>query len=464
MVRVQRILSPWLERIVLAGGRLNAARGRTWVGARRWVFVCSGNICRSPYAEVAARAQGLPAISCGIATTPDLPADGMAMRVAALHGLDLGPHRTTRWEDVALQSGDVIVTMQLRHAHAVLPKARAAGCPVVMLSSFLPEFRAIWDPYGGTESEFQEIFDLIDSGVREIAGHFEPADDQEHYHHFHSGTRPRESGWKTVPRRVAKEVMGRAVVALGLHHRMLKGRAVVVAFHSVTNRRSNDALRCGVRDFRKYCEFFSRHLQPATFNEVVDKLERRLPLKGELSITFDDGYADNAEVALPILTRYRLHGTFFIATGFMGSDTQTAWDRKVRVRSRWMSWAQVQKLIDAGHEIGAHTTSHADLGVLSRDEAMNELCNSRDALFERTGQIPRHFALPFGRSFPSIDQTVQLVRDLGFESFSLCRGGLVHDGTSTMYIERWPVNPMEYLSPYGWFMDVLREAKAARST
>ncbi len=169
MLRVRTRLYPKIERGVLALGWLRANEARHSQGSKRLVFVCSGNICRSPYAQALARMRGMRAISCGTHTRPGLPADATAIREAARRDVDLTSHMTTRWEDVDLAEGDLIVAMQLRHAWTVLPRARANRCPVVMLSSFLPEFAPVWDPYGKPGDAYQRAFDLIDSGVDRMA-------------------------------------------------------------------------------------------------------------------------------------------------------------------------------------------------------------------------------------------------------------------------------------------------------
>lgn len=170
MLGVRARLYPWIERGVLATGWLRADQPRQWSRYARLVFVCSGNICRSPYAEAAARRCGLAAISCGIATEQGLPADGTAIKEAAQRGLDLTSHRTTRWQDVEIGTGDIVVAMQLRHALTVLPRATAHACQVIMLSSLLlPKFAPICDPYGKPQDQFRRVFDLIDSGVLRMA-------------------------------------------------------------------------------------------------------------------------------------------------------------------------------------------------------------------------------------------------------------------------------------------------------
>jgi peptidoglycan/xylan/chitin deacetylase (PgdA/CDA1 family) len=262
--------------------------------------------------------------------------------------------------------------------------------------------------------------------------------------------------------RLVKEVIGRVLVTCGLHRRLLQGGAIVVAFHSITRQPSDSALRCHVRDFERYCRFFAKHLRVETFSRMVERLQGSEPLGGELSITFDDGYADNAELALGILDRWKLPATFFVSTGFMESQQQTAWDQEAKVESRWMSWEQIAGLRDRGHEIGSHTVSHANLGELQSADVASEMRRSIEHLSQRLGVVPLHFAVPYGRAFNSLGDAVTIARQLGFRSVSLCRGGVADHVNSASWIERWPIDPTSYLSPYGWLIDVMRDCWALR--
>jgi peptidoglycan/xylan/chitin deacetylase (PgdA/CDA1 family) len=264
--------------------------------------------------------------------------------------------------------------------------------------------------------------------------------------------------------RLLKDAAGRLLVTCRAHHRFLRGKAIVVTFHSVTRQRSDGTLRCSLQDLERYCAFFVQHLRVETFSRVVDLLQGPGELSGELAITFDDGYADNAELALEVLERWNLHATFFVSTGFMETNAQTSWDRKANIRSRWMSWAQVAQLASRGHEIGSHTVSHANLCELHSADVASELQRSSQDLLKRIGVMPRHFAVPFGRAFPSLEDAIKKARELGFKSVSLCRGGVADHANSALWIERWPIDPSAYLSPYGWMVDVVRECLARRPT
>lgn len=95
-------------------------------------------------------------------------------------------------------------------------------------------------------------------------------------------------------------------------------RLTVLIFHRVLPR--PDPLFAGemhAEPFDRICGWLRRWFHVLPVEDAVLRLkEGRLPARA-LSITFDDGYADNAEVAMPILQRHGLCATFFVATGYL---------------------------------------------------------------------------------------------------------------------------------------------------
>jgi protein-tyrosine phosphatase len=82
------------------------------VNSRRMVFICSGNICRSPVAEVYARSLGMKAASCGLSCGDNYPADPRAREFARSQGLSLDHHKTVNVRDFEFQKSDLIVVME----------------------------------------------------------------------------------------------------------------------------------------------------------------------------------------------------------------------------------------------------------------------------------------------------------------------------------------------------------------
>jgi protein-tyrosine phosphatase len=129
----------------------------------RLVFVCKGNICRSPYAEARARAMGHPSVSAGIEATPGSPADAVASRIAARRGLDLGHHCASRFDMALLQPSDLLLAFEPVHLAALLGKRQRIACQVTLLGLFgRAPYPYIHDPHGCPEAYFSSCFDRLD--------------------------------------------------------------------------------------------------------------------------------------------------------------------------------------------------------------------------------------------------------------------------------------------------------------
>ena len=148
-----------------------AGRAPDIARVRRMVFVCKGNICRSPYAEARARLLGVDALSCGIFAAPGAEADPAAQRNALLREVDLAAHRSKRLDQIALGPADLLVAMDRSHHRAVAGAASRTGAQWTDAASWLRMhggLDSIADPYGRGDLEFQSAFDLIDDAVQSL--------------------------------------------------------------------------------------------------------------------------------------------------------------------------------------------------------------------------------------------------------------------------------------------------------
>jgi protein-tyrosine phosphatase len=81
----------------------------------RLVFICSGNICRSPYGEYMAKAAGLNSVSYGLRCRGGDKADPRALHQASLSGVSIQSHITTNISEYKLRKGDLFLVMEPRH-------------------------------------------------------------------------------------------------------------------------------------------------------------------------------------------------------------------------------------------------------------------------------------------------------------------------------------------------------------
>jgi peptidoglycan/xylan/chitin deacetylase (PgdA/CDA1 family) len=205
----------------------------------------------------------------------------------------------------------------------------------------------------------------------------------------------------------------------------------------------------------------------------LDRLEGRCaPGAREILLTFDDGYRNFLEHALPLLEERGIPSLVFLPTDYAGRPND--WDRRGSGRFLHLSWDECRELMSRGVSFGSHGAAHADLTRLSPDQAAEDLRRSRDALEEALGNPPRSLSYPYGRTRPPLGR---LARGLGFRAaftlyppgpnsridpFALPRAGVyVIDGASTVVRKLEPnalrwfeemkgrcINGLAVLSPY----------------
>ncbi|MEF8717665.1 MAG: polysaccharide deacetylase family protein [Candidatus Accumulibacter necessarius] len=252
--------------------------------------------------------------------------------------------------------------------------------------------------------------------------------------------------------------------------------------------------------FERLMRFVARSFTVMTLSRAVSALQRGdLPPRA-LVVTFDDGYADNAEVALPILQRCGLAATFFVSTGFL--DGGRMWNDSVieivracrhgaidledfgfgrcslaglaerravigrllphikylQVGERedaiarlhklsglaelpdhlMMRSEQVRQLHQAGMEIGAHTVQHPILTTLAPTEAEHEITAGRNRLQEIIDAPVDVFAYPNGKPERDYDHShVELLRRLGFAAAVSTAPGVARIGDDFLQLPRF---------------------------
>jgi peptidoglycan/xylan/chitin deacetylase (PgdA/CDA1 family) len=254
-------------------------------------------------------------------------------------------------------------------------------------------------------------------------------------------------------------------------------RLSVLIFHRVLV--EPDALfpnEMHARRFETVCGWLAAWFDVLPLDQAVTRLKSgTLPARAAC-ISFDDGYADNYHIALPILQRHGLSACFFIATGFLNGGRMwndsiveairacsqpvldlsslnlgrhglgTIEDRRLAISSLikqikyqslearitlteqiarlaqaqlpadlMMTSSEIMALRRAGMQIGAHTVSHPILARLSDEQARREIVDSQQFLQGLLGESVELFAYPNGK--PGEDyspRTVEIVRSLGF--------------------------------------------------
>lgn len=279
-----------------------------------------------------------------------------------------------------------------------------------------------------------------------------------------------------------------------------RGRLTILIYHRVALQA--DAMGFNGlphEDFTWQMELLSSSCNVLHLRDAVRALrEGTLPPRA-VCVTFDDGYADNVEVALPILSRYGVPATFFIATGFLdggrmfndtvieavrgcrahvldlrdlgfglhsissAADKERAVDvlldqvkylepqvRDAAVRAiaercaaplpddLMMSSAQVRALVEAGMHVGGHTVNHPILARVDAATARREIDEGRRRLETITGACVALFAYPNGK--PGEDYSpihAQMVEQMGFEAAVSTAWGSAHNASAYFELPRF---------------------------
>lgn len=161
-------------------GSYRSARRVKWSAVERLVFVCHGNICRSPYASARARALGARAISLGIEAADGAGANEEAARNALRRGVDLRDHRSMRLLPSLIEPGDLVVAFEPVQLLRVMQKNVKITAGLTLLGVWVRPVRPhIQDPYGRSDRYFQQCFSAIDLNTHELvarmAAHRAPA-------------------------------------------------------------------------------------------------------------------------------------------------------------------------------------------------------------------------------------------------------------------------------------------------
>jgi peptidoglycan/xylan/chitin deacetylase (PgdA/CDA1 family) len=199
---------------------------------------------------------------------------------------------------------------------------------------------------------------------------------------------------------------------------------VILLLHRVTDEIPWDGITVDTRYFRALCALLRDRYHVLPLSELCNRLRDGGPLPPRtVALTFDDCYRDNLAAA-HVLAEHGLPACFFLPTRYVGTDHVFDWDKSLK-RLANLAWDDVQKITQLGHEIGSHTMTHADLGVIGPDEARHELVASRRELQERLGRAVRWFAYPYGFRGNFKPEYLPLVHEAGYEACFAAYSGLV---------------------------------------
>ncbi|HEV2719698.1 MAG TPA: polysaccharide deacetylase family protein [Thermoanaerobaculia bacterium] len=261
--------------------------------------------------------------------------------------------------------------------------------------------------------------------------------------------------------------------------------AVILLYHRVAELDSDpQLLAVHPKNFEAHLAILRDIANPTALTELGTK-------RGSVAVTFDDGYADNVEIAAPLLEAYSVPATIFVATGYCTAGRELWWDELERLllpasdwnvemrhdptpqhrayrelsatlrnapvaeRDRVLAELRVRAGISAAARathrpltvaqlraiggpltVGAHTVWHPQLSALPPAEQRSEIVESKRQLEAWTGKRVTSFAYPFGGANDFSDDAVRFAREAGFELACANVPGTVRASTSRFALPR----------------------------
>jgi peptidoglycan/xylan/chitin deacetylase (PgdA/CDA1 family) len=179
---------------------------------------------------------------------------------------------------------------------------------------------------------------------------------------------------------------------------------VILLYHRVGGR-SGIEVDLPVSLFAEQMEFLSQERRAVSLDEAVETLTSpEPPDRDPVVVTFDDGTADFAEDAVPVLERFGIPATIYLATDHIERGAPFPNE------GRPLSWAALRDTLATGLvTVGSHTHTHRILANAGAAEVAEELDRSRSLIEERLGVAADHFAYPKAVPGSAIAETA--VRD-----------------------------------------------------
>ena len=192
-----------------------------------------------------------------------------------------------------------------------------------------------------------------------------------------------------------------------------------------------------VKCFERHLDWIVQHATPASLDDIYATQllgTRAAPMVG---VTFDDGYSENCEYAIPKLLERSIPVTYFVSTHFVETGEPFPHDIARGVPLRPNTIDEIRRMSEQGVEIGAHSHTHVNFGnPLNEWDLRFEISDVRKRLQDWTGQSIDYFAFPYGLKQNITQAAIDVVFESGFKCFLSAAGGVNWPGHDARHLQR----------------------------
>jgi peptidoglycan/xylan/chitin deacetylase (PgdA/CDA1 family) len=220
---------------------------------------------------------------------------------------------------------------------------------------------------------------------------------------------------------------------------------MVLFYHRIADDRASPWTHSN-RLFRKQIAWLQRHCELISLEEVQRRMRNGFNNRLAACITFDDGYAENCDQAIPLLVKEKIPCTYFVSTEHVMEGKQFPHDAAKSCVGRPNTIDQLRWMAVSGIEIGAHTRTHADLGSITDEVKLyDEVVVAGEELQKAIRSPVRHFAFPYGLPKNLSARAFQMAFEYGYEGVCSAYGAYNFPGDDPFHVRRIHADNMLWL-------------------
>ncbi len=232
----------------------------------------------------------------------------------------------------------------------------------------------------------------------------------------------------------------------------LQGRLPVIVFlwHRIADDEENGWTTSNAM-FLRQIRWLQERFALVSLEEAQRRIRAGCNREPCVSITFDDGYADNCRQAIPWLIEQRIPCTYFVTVQNVLAGEPFPDDLANGRRLTPNSIEELRAMASAGVEIGAHSFTHPNLAAIGDRRLLHrEVVAAREELQKALGRPVRFFAFPYGLRQNLTQALFALSEAAGYRGACSAYGGFNFPGDDAFHLQRIPANiPMVCLKNWG---------------
>ncbi|HEY4235361.1 MAG TPA: polysaccharide deacetylase family protein [Lacipirellulaceae bacterium] len=215
----------------------------------------------------------------------------------------------------------------------------------------------------------------------------------------------------------------------------------VLFYHRVADQYPN-AWTMPTAAFARQIHWLRHRFDLVSLNEAQARIAAGRNRWPTACITFDDGYADNLQFALPLLLRLQIPFTYFVSTNHVLRGEPFPHDVEAGRSLSPNTLGQLRELIAVGAEVGAHTKNHVHLSPpTSREQLLDEIVGSKRELEVALEREVRYFAFPFGQISDLSPAAFRLAYEAGYLGACSAYGDYNFPGDDPFHLRRIHADP-----------------------